>query len=370
MRINIIGEINEERFLSLKAQLGVLAESNNIDKLDIHINSPGGEVLYGLQMMSLLNSFNIEKNFYIEFLAASMAADMSMSGDKVYMNKYALLMFHNVYSDSDEVTDSANQYMNKQSKQLADLVIEKRGISKELFYELCKKEAWLTADEAYELGLVDGIIDNLEITDEIKNKLNEIKVEKNFNGIFNIYKKIKNDMNKKYKNEYSDKELEKSKKESEETSKVEEIVEEIVEVLEDKLSPEEAETVIEELMSKVKELEDELMKYKKQEEDAKEEEAEKFLAKAIKDGKIAVASDWKGLLKSDFKKYSTIINNLPSKSPGIIKKTVILPAYEQSTKLTFVEMLKTQPEALRELRENNYDAYMKLYNETYKNKKK
>jgi ATP-dependent protease ClpP protease subunit len=159
MRINIYSEINDELLEELSEQLEM-----ECNKLEIHINSAGGSVIAGLKVLSMIQAKGVPTECYIEFLAASMAADIAMICDKVYMNKYGLLMFHNAYTQDEEMSDSTKEYLTKQSEMLCKMVSEKRGIDYMTFQNYCNTEKWFNLDEAIAAGLIDGEFNNEEMT--------------------------------------------------------------------------------------------------------------------------------------------------------------------------------------------------------------
>ena len=63
-------------------------------QIDLHINSPGGDVFDGNTIYNLLKQHPATITTYIDGLAASIASVIALAGDKVYMAENALFMLH------------------------------------------------------------------------------------------------------------------------------------------------------------------------------------------------------------------------------------------------------------------------------------
>src|SRR5574340_334392 len=64
-------------------------------QIDLHINSPGGDVFDGVTIHNLLKQHPAKVTTYIDGLAASIASVIALAGDKVIMAENALYMMHN-----------------------------------------------------------------------------------------------------------------------------------------------------------------------------------------------------------------------------------------------------------------------------------
>ncbi|HUT44358.1 MAG TPA: head maturation protease, ClpP-related, partial [Desulfobacterales bacterium] len=66
-------------------------------QIDLHINSPGGEVFDGIAIYNLIKQHPANVTTYIDGLAASIASVIALAGDTIYMAENALMMIHNPY---------------------------------------------------------------------------------------------------------------------------------------------------------------------------------------------------------------------------------------------------------------------------------
>ncbi len=66
----------------------------DLDHINLHIHSPGGDVFDGIAIYNLLNSHTASKTVYIDGLAASMASVIAMVGNPIIMPENAMMMIH------------------------------------------------------------------------------------------------------------------------------------------------------------------------------------------------------------------------------------------------------------------------------------
>lgn len=133
-------------------------------KVDIRINSMGGEVYAGIAIFNALRSSKADVAIYIDGIAASIASVVASCGKPVYMSRYARLMAHSVsggcYGNKEDIRQCVEE-IESLEETLADIYANRckktKDEIKQMFFD--GKEHWFTADEALSLGLVDGIYD-------------------------------------------------------------------------------------------------------------------------------------------------------------------------------------------------------------------
>ncbi|WP_064614394.1 head maturation protease, ClpP-related [Streptobacillus moniliformis] len=198
----IYGEIGKSGWLSegitsneFNRQLSSL---ENIDIINVHINSGGGSVVHAVAIANLLKQSKSKTVAYIDGIAASAATIITSSCDVVRMPKNALFMIHNpstVAIGESKDMEKAREVLEKMKDNIIETYLSKTKLSKEKLSDLMDKETWLNAEEAKEYGFIDEIVNDevdLEIKDSyiISNTL-----------AFNNLKKIKNNNVKELKNE-------------------------------------------------------------------------------------------------------------------------------------------------------------------------
>lgn len=133
----------------------------NIETINVHINSYGGEVKEGLAIYNLLRSHKAKVRTYCDGFACSIASVIFEAGDERIMSNASLLMIHNAWiltignanqlrkeaEDLDKITQaSINAYMNCVS------------ITEEELKALLDAETWILPDEALEMGFATSVV--------------------------------------------------------------------------------------------------------------------------------------------------------------------------------------------------------------------
>lgn len=67
-----------------------------VDRINLRINSPGGSVTHGAAIISAIQSCKIPVHAYVDGMAGSMAADIFLSCTNRHMNKTSMLMVHSI----------------------------------------------------------------------------------------------------------------------------------------------------------------------------------------------------------------------------------------------------------------------------------
>ena len=135
-------------------------------QIDLHINSPGGDVFDGITIYNLIKQHSANVTTYIDGLAASIASVIALAGDEIFMAENALMMIHNPYGMA--MGDAAEM---RKTADLLDVVrdsISKAYISKTEqpepdIFALMDAETWMTADDAAELGFIDDVTEKMDM---------------------------------------------------------------------------------------------------------------------------------------------------------------------------------------------------------------
>jgi ATP-dependent protease ClpP protease subunit len=129
--------------------------------INLHLNSPGGDVFDGLAIYNALKQHSAQVNVYVDALAASISSVIAMAGDTVHMAPSSYLMIHNAWmvavGDSTEMRKGA-ELLDKIDGTIADVYAAKGNKTAKEYAALMGEETWLTAQEALDAGLADVII--------------------------------------------------------------------------------------------------------------------------------------------------------------------------------------------------------------------
>jgi ATP-dependent protease ClpP protease subunit len=145
-----------------------IAELNAIKspKIDMHINSPGGEVFDGAAIYNAVKRHPASVTSYIDGIAASISSVIALAGEKVIMAGNALYMMHNpsglVIGTSEDMRKLAD-VLDKIRDTMIGAYIGKSKKTEEEVIALLNAETWLDAEEAKAAGFVDEIGDEMDM---------------------------------------------------------------------------------------------------------------------------------------------------------------------------------------------------------------
>lgn len=138
----------------------------DVDAIDLHINSPGGNVFDGQAIFNALRGHPATVTTYIDGLAASIASVVALAGDRILMASNALFMFHNPFGmamgDADEMRQFAD-VLDKIGDTIAAVYIAKTGAEPDAIRAGMAAETWLEAAEAKAQGFVDEVTDSVKV---------------------------------------------------------------------------------------------------------------------------------------------------------------------------------------------------------------
>lgn len=135
-------------------------------KIDLHINSPGGDVFDGITIYNLLKQHPAKITTYIDGLAASIASVIALAGEKVYMAENALYMVHNpwgmVMGGAADMRKTAD-LLDKIRGSMTTTYSGKTGKGEDEIIPLLDAETWLDAEEAKAFGFVDEVTEKIDM---------------------------------------------------------------------------------------------------------------------------------------------------------------------------------------------------------------
>lgn len=194
--------------ISAKSFADELKSVGKVDEIDVYISSDGGSVFDGVSIYNQLKRHPADVTVSIDGIAASIASVIAMAGDVVSMASNAQMMIHRAWT----VTSGNAEDLRKQADILdkidEDTIVstyaDRSGRDKKEIMELLDAETWLSADEALDLGLIDGITEEVKMAahydlSKFKNVpqklIEQIEQEKKVQS-FEAYKKLKQDRDK------------------------------------------------------------------------------------------------------------------------------------------------------------------------------
>lgn len=137
--------------------------------INLHINSPGGDVFDGIAIMQALKDHPATVTTYVDSIAASIASVIAMAGDTVIMKPNATMMIHDGFSvcigNAADMRKQAD-LLDKCSNNIASIYQAKAGGTVADWRAAMETETWYTADEAVAAGLADKIDGKDDTADE------------------------------------------------------------------------------------------------------------------------------------------------------------------------------------------------------------
>lgn len=128
--------------------------------VNLHLNSPGGDVFDGLAIYQALKSRTEPTTVHVDGLAASIASVIAMGADKVVMAPKATMMIHDGWTAAQGNAGDFKKLvdlLDRTSNNIASVYADRAGGSVDFWRDRMREETWYSADEALEAGLVDEV---------------------------------------------------------------------------------------------------------------------------------------------------------------------------------------------------------------------
>ena len=140
-------------------------------KIDARINSNGGDVYSGIAIFNAFRNSKSDITLYVDGIAASIASAIALCGKPVFMSRFSRLMLHSIqggaYGNKKELAEVINQIDSLEST-LAEMLAArcKKSVEEIKAAYFDGSDHWLTAQQALDAGLIDGIYDMEETVPE------------------------------------------------------------------------------------------------------------------------------------------------------------------------------------------------------------
>jgi ATP-dependent protease ClpP protease subunit len=138
-----------------------LAEVRSVSgPLNLHLNSPGGDVFDGVAVYSALKRREEPTTVIVDGLAASIASVIALGADKVVMAPKSKMMIHDGWTAA---AGNAGDFrklvdlLDETSNTIASVYNDKAGGGVEFWRERMRAETWYNAEEALAAGLIDEV---------------------------------------------------------------------------------------------------------------------------------------------------------------------------------------------------------------------
>ena len=297
-------------------------------KINVRINSVGGSVIDGYSIISSILNCKVPVDTYIDGLAASISAVISMCGTKVRMMDYGTIMIHNPAGGDQPILDLIK-------KTLVTILSNRTSYSPEQISKLMDDETYFTCDECMINGMIDEVIpSNMKVS---------VKKESLYN-LATIYNKLIKQTN--------------TMENENEVTVTNQVVEN--EVIDDKY---------ETLLKENEELKTQLENFLKEKVEAKRVKVEEMVNSFVISGKIKEdeKSSMIELASVNFDGVFNMLSKIGSKSASKITN-VIENKSEKSGKENWNirDYEKNAPKELSDIKNNDPELYNSMFNDYYK----
>jgi ATP-dependent protease ClpP protease subunit len=149
--------------ISAKMVRDWVAELDGNEPITVKIHSEGGSVHEGFAIHDALANYPGEKNFVVESMAFSIASLIPMSGNKVTISPNGYMMLHNPYiameGNSDDLTKTA-ALLSQLKETMVAAYSKRSGLDADTVRGIMQNETFINADDAVRLGFADAIAES------------------------------------------------------------------------------------------------------------------------------------------------------------------------------------------------------------------
>jgi ATP-dependent protease ClpP protease subunit len=128
--------------------------------IDLHLNSPGGDVFQAMAIHSMLDRHPARITVYVDGIAASAASLIAMVGDEIIMPSNSMMMIHGpsgmVLGTGDGIREMADT-LDRIGQAMASTYAKRTGQPIDRVLAWMDSETWFTAEEAVQFGFATKV---------------------------------------------------------------------------------------------------------------------------------------------------------------------------------------------------------------------
>lgn len=172
--INITGEVGKSLFgdgITLDTVMSKI-QIDSPDSITMNISTLGGDLMEALAIHDYLKALDKKKVCNIIGNTASAGTVIAMAADQVFISKNSRFLIHNTSTSTEGNADDfmqQAQHLASFDNTIADIYVQRTGMTKDAVIALMKENRWMPANEAIEKKFCDGIIDTINNQSKIKN---------------------------------------------------------------------------------------------------------------------------------------------------------------------------------------------------------
>ena len=141
----------------------ILASKDGYDKVNVRINSPGGDAWAGVEIYNTLVQLEQEVETKVMALAASAASIIAMAGDKVSIAESGAIMIHQpftmAYGNAGEMREVA-EMLDLISDAMVKVYSDRTGNTESRIKEWMNAETYFYGNDAVKNNFADEVFEN------------------------------------------------------------------------------------------------------------------------------------------------------------------------------------------------------------------
>ena len=134
--------------------------SLDVDRITLHLNSPGGDAFEGVAIANVLRAHRAHVTVRVDGMAASAASVIAMAGDEIVMGIGSQMMIHDASGVTVGNAAEVERFLRRldaTSDSLASTYAARAGGTAEEWRAVMRAESWYTPEEAVAAGLADRV---------------------------------------------------------------------------------------------------------------------------------------------------------------------------------------------------------------------
>lgn len=123
------------------------------EDINLYINSPGGDVFAGLNVVNAIQKAKVQVTAHVEVMAASIAGVIALACDKIKIDKNSLVMLHNCWTVSSGNKKALEQDIKAMEAidNILHNIISENSTDETLIEQIEEGDVWLTGEEVAEI---------------------------------------------------------------------------------------------------------------------------------------------------------------------------------------------------------------------------
>jgi ATP-dependent protease ClpP protease subunit len=146
--------------VTAKDLVAALDELGDVETVELHINSPGGDVFDAIAFLNSLRQHPARVVAWVDGIAASAASFIAAGSDELVMSANSQLFIHDAWGlciGNAADMDTMSELLSRQSDNIAGIYAAKAGNDASTWRQTMRDETWMSDAEALESGLADRI---------------------------------------------------------------------------------------------------------------------------------------------------------------------------------------------------------------------